>query len=66
MNSDVKQALIVIEDCIIKNKLEFLAELMVKLENEYIELARLITDDNYKANWTHKEVLDYFTYEQKS
>ena len=66
MNHDTKMALSLIEDCIHKNKLEFLAELIVRLEKEYIEIARLSTDDNYQENWTHKEVLDYLTYEQKA
>ena len=66
MNNDTKAALSLIEDCIHKNKLEFLAELIVRLEKEYIEIARLSTDDNYQENWTHKEVLDYLTYEQKA
>ena len=66
MNHDTKMALSLIEDCIHKNKLEFLAELIVRLEKEYIEIARLSTDDNYQESWTHKEVLDYLTYEQKA
>jgi hypothetical protein len=65
MNSEVRTALTLIEDCMHENRLEFLAELLVRLEREYIELARLSTDDNYQPNWTHTQVLDYLTYEQK-
>jgi hypothetical protein len=54
-----------IEECVYSNKLEFLAELVVRLESEYIDIARLGTDDNYQPNWTHLQVLDYMTYEQK-
>jgi hypothetical protein len=61
----VKETLDLIEECIYSNKLEFLAELIVKLEMEYIDIARLATDDNYQISWTHTQVLDYITYEQK-
>jgi hypothetical protein len=54
----------IIEDCMHSNKLEFLAKLILKLESEYIEIARITTDDNYDSKWTHKEVLDYITYER--
>jgi hypothetical protein len=65
MNNDVRKTLSLVEDCMHQNKLEFLAELIVRLEREYIEIARLATDDNYQPNWTHVQVLDYLTYEQK-
>lgn len=61
----VKETLDMIEGCVYSNKLEFLAQLIVRLESEYIELARIGTDDNYQSNWTHLQVLDYMTYEQK-
>lgn len=61
----IKETLDMIEGCVYSNKLEFLAQLIVKLESEYIELARIGTDDNYQSNWTHIQVLDYMTYEQK-
>jgi type IV secretory pathway VirB4 component len=61
----VKETLDMIEGCVYSNKLEFLAQLIVRLESEYVELARIGTDDNYQPNWTHIQVLDYMTYEQK-
>ena len=61
----IKETLDLIEECVYSNKLEFLAELIVKLETEYIEIARLTTDDNYQPNWTHLQVLDYITYERR-
>lgn len=61
----VKETLDMIEECVFSNKLEFLAELIVRLEMEYIDIARIATDDNYDTNWTHIQVLDYMTYEQK-
>lgn len=60
-----KETLDMIQECVYSNKLEFLAELIVRLESEYIDLARICTDDNYQSNWTHLQVLDYATYEQK-
>lgn len=63
MKLNIRQTLSLIEECVQQNKLQFLAELVTKLEQEYIELARLITNDNYTSEWTHKQVLDYFTYE---
>jgi type IV secretory pathway VirB4 component len=64
-NRSINETLDFIEECIHSNKLEFLAQLIVKLESEYIEIARISTDDNYKSNWTHLQVLDYLTYEQR-
>lgn len=61
----VQETLDMIEGCVYSNKLEFLAQLIVRLESEYIDLARIGTDDNYQPNWTHLQVLDYMTYEQK-
>jgi type IV secretory pathway VirB4 component len=61
----IKETLDMIEGCVYSNKLEFLAQLIVRLESEYVELARIGTDDNYQPNWTHIQVLDYMTYEQK-
>lgn len=65
MNNKKQQTIDLIEDCIHTNKIEFLAELIIKLENEYIEIARISTDDNYQPNWTHIQVLDYLTYEKR-
>lgn len=60
-----QQTIDLIEECMHNNRIEFLAELIIKLESEYIEIARISTDDNYKSNWTHLQVLDYLTYEQR-
>lgn len=54
-----------IEECIKNNNLTFLATLICKLQNDYTDIAKLSTDGNYQSNWTHKQVLDYLTYEQK-
>ena len=66
MNTKLKETIALIEDCVHNNKIEFLAKLIIKLESEYIDIARLATDDNYQSNWTHLQVLDYLTYEQRA
>jgi hypothetical protein len=65
VDKKLKDTINLIEECMHSNKIEFLANLIIKLENEYIDIARVATDDNYKPNWTHTEVLDYLTYEQR-
>lgn len=65
MNTKKQQTIDLIEDCMHNNRIEFLAELIIRLESEYIEIARIATDDNYQSNWTHLQVLDYLTYEQR-
>lgn len=62
---DVEEMTQLVEECIKNNKLIFLATLICKLQKDYEDLAKLSTEGNYKPNWTHKEVLDYLTYEQK-
>jgi hypothetical protein len=51
-----------VNDCYISNNGNILAELIFKLEHDYVELAELSTDGAYNRNWTHEEVLDYLTY----
>jgi len=51
-----------VNDCYISNNGNILAELILKLENDYVELAELSTDGAYNRSWTHEEVLDYLTY----
>ncbi len=41
---------------------EVVVSLMAKLLEEYIELARLSSDNAYRKTWTHKDVLNYITY----
>lgn len=65
MNTKKQQTIDLIEDCMHNNRIEFLTELIIRLESEYIEIARIATDDNYQSNWTHLQVLDYLTYEQR-
>lgn len=62
---DIEEMTQVVKECIKNNKLIFLATLICKLQKDYEDLAKLSTEGNYKPTWTHKEVLDYLTYEQK-
>ncbi|NDB57191.1 hypothetical protein EB001_01885 [bacterium] len=57
--------LAVVEDCVKKNQLEFLANILCKLQKEYREICELSTDGHYQITWTHQQVLDHLTYNQK-
>lgn len=61
----LKAMLDVINDCIKKDQLEFLASIICKLQLEYTEVCELATDGEYQITWTHKQVLDHLTYNQK-
>lgn len=61
----LQEVIQLIDECIVQNKAEFLAQLIVTLQENYIDVATLSTDGNYNEQWTHKEVLDYLTYESK-
>jgi len=52
-----------INECIKNDKLEFVAKLMVTLQNQYYEVASLSTNGNFQPSWTHTQLLDYITYE---
>lgn len=49
-------------DCIVAHQETIIVQLIYQLEKDYKELARLVTMDEYKSDWTHKQVLDYITY----
>lgn len=38
-------------------------QLIKKLEEDYIEVCKLATMGEYSKGWTHRQVLDYITYE---
>jgi hypothetical protein len=52
-----------IGDSIYSKNEEVIANLIFRLEKEYVELAELSTYGEYKRNWTHKQVLDFVTKE---
>lgn len=61
--SDKESMRKLVDESIESHKIGFLVELLCKLQDDYIDLARLATDDHYQSSWTHKQVLDYITYE---
>lgn len=62
----IQDMLAVVKDCVEKDKLEFLATILYTLQREYQEVCKLSTDGEYNTTWTHKQVLDHLTYQQKS
>jgi len=49
-----------------KGNQEFVARILVRLQLEYMELARLATDGEYEAgDWTHRDVMDFLTTGQR-
>lgn len=63
--NEIDDMIQLINECIKNNNIIFLAKLICKLQKDYEELAKLSTDGTYQPSWTHKNVLDYLTYEQK-
>lgn len=54
-----------VDECIVQGKVEFIAKLIMKLQEDYVEVSTLSTDGNYNEQWTHQQVLDYLTYESR-
>ena len=52
-----------VTDCFVAHQPEIIIRLLIQLEDEYLEIAKLATMGEYKTTWTHKQVLDYITYE---
>ena len=45
-----------------QGKYEFLAKLFVRLQLEYVELAKLSTDGEYiTGDWSHEETMNFLT-----
>lgn len=61
---DIEEMLQLINECIKNHNLTFVATLICKLQKDYEDIARLSTDGKYQPSWTHKQVIDYITYEQ--
>lgn len=59
----IKSIETLVNDCHIAHQETIIVQLIYRLEKEYIELAELATMGNYKNSWTHKDVLNYITYE---
>lgn len=61
----LQEVIKLIDEHIVQNKIEFLAKIIITLQENYIDVATLSTDGNYNEQWTHERVLDYLTYESK-
>jgi hypothetical protein len=51
-----------VNECIVTNGEAVLAELIYRLEKEYVEIALLATMGEYKSSWTHVEVMNHITF----
>ena len=61
MNREESAVLKMVEECIKKKEIKFLAKLILKLQKDYIEIAALASDGQYQETWSHKKLLDYLT-----
>tara|TARA_B100001778_G_scaffold329149_1_gene329677 strand:+ start:937 stop:1143 length:207 start_codon:yes stop_codon:yes gene_type:complete len=52
-----------VNDCIISHNEGIIVRLLVQLEQEYQDLAKLATMGEYENDWTHQQVLNYVTLE---
>jgi hypothetical protein len=62
---DIKEMIQLINECVKKDKIDFLAAIICKIQKEYQEICELSTDGDYQVTWTHQQVLDYLTYQHK-
>lgn len=53
-----------VSDCYFAHQEAIIVKLICGLEEEYSELAKVITAGEYDSSWTHKKLLDYITYER--
>tara|TARA_B100001094_G_scaffold314841_1_gene354139 strand:- start:11179 stop:11394 length:216 start_codon:yes stop_codon:yes gene_type:complete len=51
-----------VDECIRTHNEVVLVELIFQLEQDYIDVARLGTMDEYMSNWTHEDVLTHMTF----
>lgn len=51
-----------VTECFLTHNQEVLVKMIYKLQQEYVEIAKLATLNEYKTTWTHKEVLDHITF----
>jgi hypothetical protein len=63
MDENKESIRLLVEEAIKNHKIDFLVTLMAKFQSEYIDIAKLATEDQYQISWTHKQVLDFITYE---
>jgi hypothetical protein len=63
MDENKESIRLLVEEAIKNHKIDFLVTLIAKFQSEYIDIAKLATEDQYQISWTHKQVLDFITYE---
>jgi hypothetical protein len=63
MDDNKENIRMLVEEAIKYHKIDFLVTLIAKFQSEYIDIAKLATEDQYQISWTHKQVLDFITYE---
>jgi len=63
MDSREKAIETLVLDCIVAHQETILVKLISELEANYIELAKLSSMGEYQSSWTHKQLLDFITYE---
>lgn len=44
-------------------EIKLIVQLLAQAYKDYVEIAHLCTDGNYTEQWTHAQVLSYFTTE---
>ena len=52
-----------IYDCVNSNNIEIMVQIIIQLKKDYQDLAKLATMGYYDGKQTHKEVMDYITFE---
>lgn len=52
-----------IYECINSNNIEIMVQIIIQLKKDYQDLAKLATMGYYDGKQTHKEVMDYITFE---
>jgi len=52
-----------VQECYLVHQESIIVQLIVKLEEEYREIATLSTMGEYEKDWTHQQVLDFITFE---
>lgn len=64
-NDDILEMTQLINECVKNDQVEFFAGIVCKLQREYKEVCELSTDGDFQSTWTHQQVLDYLTYQNR-
>ena len=58
---ELNQVISMVQECVTKENVELLAKILIVMKTEYLELAYLATDGEYKEGWTHTRIMDFLT-----